>query len=67
VKEDKEMEQKDYRGMAGWRSKRSDLNELDVPEWPKLALDKIKSRELLQCIALWRWRYDSEPQAERSD
>jgi hypothetical protein len=29
-----------------------DLNELDVPEWAELALDKVEWRKLLQRIAL---------------
>jgi hypothetical protein len=48
VEEDEEMEQEDERGMA----KRPDLNELDVPEWAELALDKTEWRKLLQRIAL---------------
>ena len=52
VEEDEEMEREDERGMA----KRPDLNELDVPEWAELALDKIGRRELatarLQRIAI---------------
>jgi hypothetical protein len=48
VEEDEEMERKDERGVA----KRPDLNELDVPEWAKLALDKVEWRKLLQRIAL---------------
>jgi hypothetical protein len=39
---------KNERGAA----KRPDLNELDVPEWAELALDKVERRELLQRIAL---------------
>jgi hypothetical protein len=31
---------------------RPDLNELDVPEWAELALDKVECRKLLQRIAL---------------
>jgi hypothetical protein len=41
VEEDEEMEREDERGVA----KRPDLNELDVPEWAKLALDKVEWRE----------------------
>jgi hypothetical protein len=37
------MEREDERGVV----KRSDLNELDVPEWAELALDKVERRELL--------------------
>jgi hypothetical protein len=40
VEEDEEMEREareDERGAA----KRPDLNELDVPEWAELALDKV--------------------------
>jgi hypothetical protein len=48
VEEDEEMEREDKRGMA----KRPDLNELDVPEWAQLAIDKIEWRKLLQRIAL---------------
>ena len=48
VEEDEEMEREDERGVA----KRPDLNELDVPEWAELALDKVEWRELLQRIAL---------------
>jgi hypothetical protein len=33
-------------------AKRPDLNELDVPEWAELALDKVEWRKLLQRIAL---------------
>ena len=32
--------------------KQPDLNELDVPEWAELALDKIERKKLLQRIAL---------------
>jgi hypothetical protein len=38
VEEDEEMEREDERGVA----KRPDLNELDVPEWAELALDKVE-------------------------
>jgi hypothetical protein len=48
VEEDEEMEREDERGVA----KRPDLNELDVPEWAELALDKVERRKLLQRIAL---------------
>jgi hypothetical protein len=48
VEEDEEMEREDEGGMA----KRPDLNELDVPEWAALALDKVEWRKLLQRIAL---------------
>jgi hypothetical protein len=48
VEEDEEIEREDERGVA----KRPDLNELDVPEWAELALDKIEWRKLLQRIAL---------------
>jgi hypothetical protein len=48
VEEDEEMEQDDERGVA----KQPDLNELDVPEWAELALDKQEWRKLLQRIAL---------------
>ena len=48
VEEDEEMEREDERGVA----KRPDLNELDVPEWAELALDKAERREPLQRIAL---------------
>ena len=48
VEEDEEMEREDERGVAKW----PDLNELDVPEWAELALDKVEWRELLQRIAL---------------
>jgi hypothetical protein len=44
VEEDEEMEREDERGMA----KRPGLNELDVPEWAELALDKVERRKLLQ-------------------
>jgi hypothetical protein len=46
--EDEEMEREDERRAA----KRPGLNELDVPEWSELALDKAEWRKLLQCIAL---------------
>jgi hypothetical protein len=49
VEDDEEMEREDERGVA----KRPDLNELDVPEWAELALDKVEWRKLLQRIALW--------------
>ena len=42
------LEREDERGVA----KRPDLNELDVPEWAELALDKVEWRKLLQRIAL---------------
>ena len=48
VEEDEVMEREDERGVA----KRPDLNELDVPEWAELALDKVEWRKLLQRIAL---------------
>jgi hypothetical protein len=48
VEEDAEMEREDERGVA----KRPDLNELNVPEWAELALDKVEWRKLLQRIAL---------------
>jgi hypothetical protein len=48
VEDDEEMEREDERGVA----KRPDLNELDVPEWAELALDKVEWRKLLQRIAL---------------
>ena len=48
VEEDEEMEREDERGVAKWL----DLNELDVPEWAELALDKVDWRKLLQRIAL---------------
>jgi hypothetical protein len=48
VEEDEEIEREDERGVA----KRPDLNELDVPEWAELALDKTQWRKLLQRIAL---------------
>jgi hypothetical protein len=44
VEEDEEMKREDERGVA----KRPDLNELDVPEWAELALDKVEWRKLLQ-------------------
>jgi hypothetical protein len=46
-------------------AERPDLNELDVPEWAALALDKVEWRKLLQRIASRDG--DSEPQAERND
>jgi hypothetical protein len=48
VEEDEEMEREDEQGVA----KRPDLDELDVPEWAELAIDKIERRKLLQRIAL---------------
>ena len=48
VEEDEEMEREDERGVA----KRPDLNELDVPEWAELALDRVEWRKLLQRVAL---------------
>jgi hypothetical protein len=48
VEVDEEMEREDERGVA----KRPDLNELDVPEWAELAMDKVERRKLLQRIAL---------------
>jgi hypothetical protein len=42
--DDKEMEREDERGEA----KRPDLNELDVPEWAELELDKVEWRKPLQ-------------------
>ena len=48
MEEDEEMEREDGRRVA----KRPDLNELDVPEWAELALDKVEWRKLLQRIAL---------------
>ena len=48
VEEDEEMEREDERGVA----ERPDLNELDVPEWTELALDKVEWRKQLQRIAL---------------
>jgi hypothetical protein len=65
VEEDEEMEREDERGVADM-AKRPDLNELDVPEWAELALDKIEWRKPLQFIALSR-DGGSEPQAECSD
>jgi hypothetical protein len=62
VEEDEEMEREDERGVA----KRPDLNDLDVPEWAELALDKVERRKLLQRISPSR-DGDSEPQAERND
>jgi hypothetical protein len=41
VEEDEEMERQNERGVA----KRPDLNELDVPEWAELALDKVEWRK----------------------
>jgi hypothetical protein len=38
VEEDEEMEREGKRGAA----KRPDLNELDVPEWAELVLDKVE-------------------------
>ena len=38
VEEDEEMKREGERGVA----KRPDLNELDVPEWAELALDKVE-------------------------
>jgi hypothetical protein len=61
VEEDEEMEREDERGVA----KRPDLNELDVPEWAELALDKIEWRKLLQRIALSRWRQRAAGRAQR--
>ena len=52
VEEDEEMEREDERGVGGEAAKRPDLNELDVPEWAELALDKVEWRKLLQRIAL---------------
>jgi hypothetical protein len=49
VEDDEEMEREDERGRV---AKRPDLNELDVPEWAELALDKVEWRKLLQRIAL---------------
>jgi hypothetical protein len=48
VEEDEAMERGDEQGVA----KRPDLNELDVPEWAELALNRVEWRELLQRIAL---------------
>jgi hypothetical protein len=49
-------------------AKRPDLNELDVPEWAELVLDKVEWRELLQRIDRpLEIDGDSEPQAERND
>jgi hypothetical protein len=48
VDEDEEMEREDEQGVA----KQPDLNNLDAPEWPELALDKIERKDLLQRIAL---------------
>ena len=61
MEEDEEMEREDERGVA----KRPDLNELDVPEWAELALDKVERRKLLQRIALWRWRQRAAGRAQR--
>ena len=47
VEEDEEMEREHERGVA----KRPDLNELDVPEWAELALDKVEWRKLLHAAA----------------
>jgi hypothetical protein len=41
VEEDEEMEREDERAVA----KRPDLNELDVPEWADLALNKTEWRK----------------------
>jgi hypothetical protein len=46
-------------------AKRPDLNELDVPEWAELALDK-KSNGGSYCSASPSRDGDSEPQAERN-
>jgi hypothetical protein len=46
-------------------AKRPDLDELDVPEWAKLALDKIIWRRY--CSASPSRDGNSEPQAERND
>ena len=48
VEEDEEMEREDERGVA----KRPDFNELDVPEWTELALNKVEWRKPLQRIVL---------------
>ena len=61
VEEDEEMKREDERGVA----KRPDLNELDVPEWAELALDKVEWRSY--CSASPSRDGDSEPQAERND
>ena len=61
MEEDEEMEREDERGVA----KRPDLNELDVPEWAELALDRVERRELLQRIALWRWRLRAAGRSQR--
>jgi hypothetical protein len=61
VKEDEEMEREDERGVA----KRPDLNELDMPEWAELSLDKVEWRKLLHASPSRDG--DSEPQAERND
>jgi hypothetical protein len=54
---------------VGGVAKRADLNELDVPEWAALALDKVEWRKLLQRMhrPLASRDGDSEPQAERND
>jgi hypothetical protein len=44
VEEGEEMEREDERGVV----KRPDLNELGVPEWAELALDKVEWRKLQQ-------------------
>jgi hypothetical protein len=62
VEEDEEMEREDERGVA----KRPDLNELDVPEWAELALDKVENGGSY-CSASPSRDGDSEPQAERND
>jgi hypothetical protein len=48
VEENEEMEREDERGVV----KRPDLDELCVPKWAELALDKVEWRKLLQRIAL---------------
>jgi hypothetical protein len=67
VEVDEEMEREDERGVA----KRPDLNELDVPEWAELALDKVEWMEnggsKLYCSASPAGDGDSEPQAGRSN
>jgi hypothetical protein len=55
------MEREDERGVA----KRPDLNELDVPEWAELALDKVERRKRSQRITLWRWRQRAAGRAQR--
>jgi hypothetical protein len=60
VEENDEMEREDERGVA----KRPDLNELDVPEWAELALDKVEWRELTAAHRPLARDGDSEPQAE---